>query len=153
VGRFLSPDPILQVENQYAYALGNPVLFQDPDGRQVSYGPVLEFTFASIALTLAIVALFTLTTLSPGWIVFITAAEFGLAGFEWANATAGLIRSQEDKRQSDSETFRELSSCSPTGLTSVPDLAGAFWAFAGLQLLLGVLILRRGRRRRARPQR
>jgi RHS repeat-associated protein len=151
VGRFLSPDPILQVENQYAYALGNPVLFQDPDGQQVSYGPLLNFTIASIALTLAIVALFTLTTLSPGWIVLVAAVDFGFAGFEWANATAGLIRSQEDKRQADSETLRELASCSPTGLTAVPDIGGAFWAFAGLQLLLAILILRRGGRKRVRP--
>ncbi len=33
-GRFLSPDPVLQSVNQYAYALGNPVAFWDPDGRR-----------------------------------------------------------------------------------------------------------------------
>jgi RHS repeat-associated protein len=33
VGRFLSPDPVFQLVNQFAYTLGNPVWFSDPDGR------------------------------------------------------------------------------------------------------------------------
>ncbi len=32
--RFLAPDPIYQLVNQYAYALGNPVQFWDPSGAQ-----------------------------------------------------------------------------------------------------------------------
>jgi RHS repeat-associated protein len=32
-GRFLSPDPELQLLNQYTYALGNPVQYWDPDGQ------------------------------------------------------------------------------------------------------------------------
>ncbi len=32
--RFLAPDPIQQLINQYAYALGNPVQFWDPSGAQ-----------------------------------------------------------------------------------------------------------------------
>jgi RHS repeat-associated protein len=32
VGRFLSPDPVFQLVNQYTYTLGNPVFFWDPDG-------------------------------------------------------------------------------------------------------------------------
>jgi RHS repeat-associated protein len=32
VGRFLSPDPVFQLLNQYAYTLGNPVWYWDPDG-------------------------------------------------------------------------------------------------------------------------
>jgi RHS repeat-associated protein len=34
-GRFLSPDPVLQLVNQYGYALANPVSFWDPDGREI----------------------------------------------------------------------------------------------------------------------
>jgi RHS repeat-associated protein len=34
VGRFLSPDPVYNAVNQYAYAQGNPVFFWDPDGRE-----------------------------------------------------------------------------------------------------------------------
>ena len=33
VGRFLAPDPVFQLINQYAYTLGNPVQYWDPDGR------------------------------------------------------------------------------------------------------------------------
>jgi len=36
VGRFLSPDPVLQATNQYTYALGNPIGFQDADGLEAS---------------------------------------------------------------------------------------------------------------------
>ncbi|MEE8549821.1 MAG: RHS repeat-associated core domain-containing protein, partial [Gemmatimonadota bacterium] len=32
VGRFLSPDPVFQLLNQYTYTLGNPVFYWDPDG-------------------------------------------------------------------------------------------------------------------------
>ncbi|HEX5068103.1 MAG TPA: RHS repeat-associated core domain-containing protein [Myxococcota bacterium] len=32
VGRFLSPDPVLQPGSQYAYAYGNPIDFEDADG-------------------------------------------------------------------------------------------------------------------------
>jgi RHS repeat-associated protein len=34
VGRFRSPDPVLQAVIQYSYALGNPVWFEDADGRE-----------------------------------------------------------------------------------------------------------------------
>jgi RHS repeat-associated protein len=33
-GRFLAPDPVLQLVNQYAYTPANPVAFWDPDGRE-----------------------------------------------------------------------------------------------------------------------
>ncbi len=36
VGRFLSPDPVFQLLNQYSYTFGNPVLYWDPDGTQQS---------------------------------------------------------------------------------------------------------------------
>jgi RHS repeat-associated protein len=152
VGRFLSPDPLLQVENQYAYALGNPVLFTDPDGRQVEYGALVGFTLASIALALSIFALLTLSTLSPGFIVFLSAAEFGIAGFEWANAAARLIRAQEEKNDSE-QSLAMLDGCSPARLTAVPEIGRAFWLLAGAQILLLLLVLRRRRRPAARAER
>jgi hypothetical protein len=33
VGRFISPDPVFQLLNQYSYTLGNPIWFWDPDGQ------------------------------------------------------------------------------------------------------------------------
>jgi RHS repeat-associated protein len=32
IGRFLSPDPVFQLSNQYTYALGNPVFYADSSG-------------------------------------------------------------------------------------------------------------------------
>jgi len=43
VGRFLSPDPIYQVLNQYSYAEGNPVELWDPDGRAACGGLCIAF--------------------------------------------------------------------------------------------------------------
>jgi RHS repeat-associated protein len=36
IGRFLAPDPVLQLLNQYGYADGNPVWYWDPDGRSAN---------------------------------------------------------------------------------------------------------------------
>ena len=45
VGRFLSPDPILDVVNQYDYAHGNPIWFSDPTGAfpTLTYGDWEDF--------------------------------------------------------------------------------------------------------------
>jgi RHS repeat-associated protein len=49
-GRFLSPDPIFQAINQYAYTLGNPISFQDRDGTQPVLGQLgIGLDVASIA--------------------------------------------------------------------------------------------------------
>ena len=36
VGRFLSPDPVFQLLNNYSYTFGNPVFYWDPDGMHQS---------------------------------------------------------------------------------------------------------------------
>jgi len=51
VGRFLSPDPVLQRINQYSYTLGNPVWFSDPDGRASA-----TLKLAVLGLVLAVIA-------------------------------------------------------------------------------------------------
>ena len=38
VGRFLSQDPVFQVLNQFSYAEGDPINYQDPDGRACEIG-------------------------------------------------------------------------------------------------------------------
>jgi RHS repeat-associated protein len=53
-GRFLSPDPVLQVVNQYAYALANPVAFWDPDGREIQ--PSGFYWGIAVALGTSVVA-------------------------------------------------------------------------------------------------
>jgi RHS repeat-associated protein len=57
IGRFLSPDPIFQIVNQFAYTLGNPVAYQDADGLDTAetgaaVGGGIVFA-AGIAATLA----------------------------------------------------------------------------------------------------
>jgi len=42
LGRFLSPDPHLQLVNQYAYTLGNPIGFEDRDGREMTPRQALQ---------------------------------------------------------------------------------------------------------------
>jgi RHS repeat-associated protein len=44
--RFLSPDPLFQVVNQFAYTLGNPVWFSDPDGLSPNDQSANGFDFA-----------------------------------------------------------------------------------------------------------
>lgn len=59
IGRFLSPDPILNLINQYGYTIGNPLWFQDPDGGI----PIeLELTVNGIVFGAAVVGLFAVTT-------------------------------------------------------------------------------------------
>jgi RHS repeat-associated protein len=55
VARFLSPDPVLQLVSQYAYADGNPVWYWDPDGRspQIAMGVALGAAVATTAIGLA----------------------------------------------------------------------------------------------------
>ena len=42
VGRFLSPDPVYQLVNQFSYTLGNPVFYWDPIGRHSSPNPLIR---------------------------------------------------------------------------------------------------------------
>lgn len=72
VGRFLSPDPVLQPLNQYAYTLGNPVGFEDRDGRHMAPRQALMvgMMIATIAVGLFIVGAIVLG--AP--VVYLTAA-------------------------------------------------------------------------------
>jgi len=65
-GRFLSPDPIYQLINQYAYAFGNPVRFWDPSGREPSLTPAqtVSVALAGVATQLATAAI--VLALTPG---------------------------------------------------------------------------------------
>ncbi len=54
VGRFLAPDPVFQLLNQYAYTLGNPVLYGDLDGR---YQVTLSRGLAIASLAVGVAAL------------------------------------------------------------------------------------------------
>jgi RHS repeat-associated protein len=51
-GRFLSPDPVFNAVNQYAYAQGNPVFLWDPTGRCACHpvGGLESLNFGSLGL-------------------------------------------------------------------------------------------------------
>ena len=57
IGRFLSPDPVLQVSEQYGYAQGNPVMFTDPDGENaeanIEFGANVVSFVAGVGATVA----------------------------------------------------------------------------------------------------
>lgn len=57
-GRFLAPDPVLQLTTQHAYAEGNPVWLWDPDGRsaQPSLGFALGVGIAGMHVGMAVIA-------------------------------------------------------------------------------------------------
>jgi|GEM_PF-1381409 len=55
VGRFLSPDPVFDLLNQYGYTLGNPIWFSDPTGR-TSTSEALLVGASAMVLTFAIVS-------------------------------------------------------------------------------------------------
>lgn len=55
VGRFLSQDPRLQLENQYAYTLGNPIHYEDRNGREAEGRESLALGSAIVGATVAVV--------------------------------------------------------------------------------------------------
>lgn len=90
IGRFLSPDPIIQLANQYAYTLGNPVFFEDSNGAEwtarnaVSLGVGIVVLAAGLAAGAAIIA--------SGPVGVVTATHVGLAATTAATITAGAAQ-------------------------------------------------------------
>ena len=79
IGRFLSPDPILQVHNQYAYALGNPLWFQDRDGREMEPRQALQVGLLATRVTVAGVVVATVLATGTVSVPVIAAAGIALA--------------------------------------------------------------------------
>ncbi|MBW2289606.1 MAG: hypothetical protein JRG90_17520 [Deltaproteobacteria bacterium] len=61
VGRFVSPDPVFNLLNQYTYTLGNPIWFWDPDGRTSDVVVALDVGVSAMGMTLALVFLISVT--------------------------------------------------------------------------------------------
>ncbi len=148
VGRFLSPDPILQVVNQYAYALGNPVLFQDPDGlHEVSIADLV------VAVALGIISTW-LYALAPEIAVIMAIAILiaYLMGRAFADATLDAAQAGSSGQATSSSQPSDSTSggsCAPTRLTAVPDADPLLGVLVPLQLVLALLLLRRRRRARS----
>ena len=131
-GRFLSPDPIFQLVNQFSYTLGNPVWFSDPEGtnpdrsaeRAAAVLTAFSFGFGALGWGLGLYgALLVASTLSGVSIAFFSAAVIaGMAG----------------------------AFCSPQSITRVPAGWKSVATLLPLQLLLAILIARS--RSRQRPK-
>jgi RHS repeat-associated protein len=179
IGRFLSPDPLFHLVNQYTYALGNPVWFQDPDGTQeagigdtvagiindiiipvliaVAAGlvviSIVSFDLALFAIALLVVVLGIIfrwianeLTKPKGEVEIYPESQVTLVGSAGAGGGTGGGGGGDggDAGGSGGDT----SSCAPAALTRAP-AAGAGWpAFLlPLQILLGLLLLRRRQQR------
>jgi RHS repeat-associated protein len=148
IGRFLSPDPILQIVNQYSYTLGNPVWFSDPDGAD---GTATAVAVGSVALAVADVT----AVVAAGPIVSVTGAvavgiSFGLGGLILAVAIAYALQRSSVSNVVDTPDTGDvgyggsLGGCAPVALGSSvalrPFLLILLLVF---QFLLGGLLLRR----------
>ncbi len=81
VGRFLSPDPEVQLVNRYAYTWGNPVAFMDAEGRELSGRSVGAALSVSLSLVAAGAGVVAVTATAPAVVSAATAvaASAGLA--------------------------------------------------------------------------
>lgn len=168
-GIFLSPDPILNVINQYAYTLGNPVEFTDRDGLTglagyfagvstgVGSGLVANAATTAIGAAVAGTAVVTAPVVITGGlgIIFILFG-FGLFYYDAGLPTDPTPLPQPDPGESESGDSSATTSgggggsggcSSPAALAQVPYVSnsrsGWLWFLLPLQLLLGVALLRR----------
>lgn len=83
VGRFLAPDPVFQLANQFAYTSGNPVSWWDPSGLAPQMSPAARASFAK--LTLSIVEGFS------GGVIFVAGIVVATGGSELAGAAIATV--------------------------------------------------------------
>jgi RHS repeat-associated protein len=159
VGRFLSPDPIFQTVNQFAYTLGNPVWFSDPDGFSADAAGKVADALDFAAANLAALGQVLLMSPSPqtrtigegllllAAILFALAAAIRLMGV----AVAGPSVSAGGGGGGGGGSFGTGGSpgCAPGVGAALPRLRGWLPVLLPLQLLLGFLLLRRRREERA----
>jgi RHS repeat-associated protein len=161
VGRFLSPDPVLQHVNQYAYTLGNPVWFVDPTG--LDFESVFEGILNTTGLVTAGASLFFVAGPAAAVLagIGLTIAVLNFA-FWLAHAMVGAPangRGAIEARPVEIGTpgwgtYPDATdSCSPIALTSMPGLGDLYWVLIALQLLLAPLLIRSRAARRRRTGR
>jgi RHS repeat-associated protein len=178
VGRFLSPDPLFQIVNQFAYTLGNPVWFSDPDGRSTEaneaasgfeamigtlsligavfgllavvlrFGPVPQFQLLSMVFSLISALIALLIALA---LLFGRPSTIGgpTTPSGGGGGGGGSAGGSSSGGASAGGTGSVGSGCSPDRLTAVPRARGWLAVLLPLQLLLGFLLLRRRRQERS----
>jgi RHS repeat-associated protein len=146
VGRFLSPDPISALVNQYAYTLGNPVLFRDADGlHEVTAGDII------VAIAIGIISSWVYAV-APEIAVIMAIAILIAYLIGRTNADARAVGPQggfSGRAESSSRPGGSTSSgsCAPAGLVEVPSTDPLLAVLVPIQLLLALLLLKRRRRR------
>jgi RHS repeat-associated protein len=170
VGRFLSPDPVFSLLNQYSYTMGNPVWFSDPDGRESGgifgglagdqVGTIMEGVTVLLAIAVGLVpAAGPPVAITLGILILIlliaealsNTALVGVPAHGPAGVFSGSLAAQPTSSSSAAAAAASAGSvgttCAPVALSSV----GRPWWIPGLvlslQVLLGMIILRRRRLR------
>jgi RHS repeat-associated protein len=176
VGRFLSPDPLFQIVNQFAYTLGNPVWFSDPNGTSPEANDAataFDNLVGGLGLISAVLAtLAVLLRFGPLPHLHAIAAVLGLVSALLGLLLALMLLFGKPRSKSGASPVTQGpggsgggsggtgggggaggslgggfgGGCSPAQLTAVPRLGGWLPLLAPLQLLLGFLLLRRRRR-------
>jgi RHS repeat-associated protein len=165
VGRFLSPDPLFQVVNQFAYTLGNPVWFSDADGYDAAANDSAQgladglaiaggglnllgalLRFAPTPQTVVIGSgLLLLGSILLMLALIIRTQTRSSAGFRAGSAAADSGGASVASGGSGTGTGGAGAGCSPAALTQLPELGGWLRYLLPLQLLLGWCVLRRRR--------
>jgi RHS repeat-associated protein len=143
--RFLSPDPVFQLIDDFEYTLGNPIEFGDIEGRKPSVNTILTVA-ATVGLAAGAAGLFVVA--SPAGAA-IAGVSFGVASFGWAWQIA-VHASQVKIDDSRSAVVRGFASdatpgtCSPTQLATIPRLPSSP-GLTVVWILIGWFILRKRR--------
>ncbi|MCG8592690.1 MAG: hypothetical protein MJE66_25650 [Proteobacteria bacterium] len=146
-GRFLSPDPIRHGLNQFAYTLGNPLWFWDPDG--LLSGELIGAGGAAGAIGVGLIGTGTTATLiGTGLGALLVATGAGLVTAGVGLIVIGVIQAVKEDGQT-AATSGALAGaglgggCAPSRLANTPELAPWLRVLLGLQLVLAVVWLRR----------
>jgi len=140
IGRFLSPDPILQLVNQFSYTLGNPVWYSDPDGSSPGSVFPSDGARAAFILEMAVIACLVPAAAGAIWIFVALVMLWDAAGgmmMSPAGGAGGAGGAGE----------LESAGCAPVELTRIADAGWIFPLLLALQFVLGLLVLR-GRKER-----
>jgi RHS repeat-associated protein len=144
IGRFLSPDPVRNAVNLYAYGLGNPVFFTDRDGRDA-----LD-TALAIGATVTQVTGVGSAIASGGLQAALLGVSFGFGGLLLAFAIAIAITNRDSGDAGGGIVIAPTpgfasASCSPRSLRSSPELSSWLYLLLPLQFTLAIQLLRRRR--------
>lgn len=165
VGRFLSPDPILNLLNQYAYTLGNPIWFHDVTGLQsasnaqaigyaigvqagaLSLGAVAAAGAPPAALAFAAGA-FLLGVISGALLLFGGGSATGPSNSPQGSGGGGNggDGGAAVGTTSSAPAVGMTPVCAPTELARVPNVGWLLLVLGPIQVFLGLaIVVRRGR--------